>query len=206
MPHFPRQDSGHEKTGRAWIARPANEPSEEVRLCNFTSSRIMLSPVDRRSSTSHQTGRRVTPRQAADQLGVSVEAIRGRIKRGKLPHVKEGGTVYVLLPIDQTTTARNQSNDQYGLVEDLRDRVRRLEHDLDVRSEEIRRKDHIILSLSQSNAEQARTIRAIEAPASTDEAQDAAQDADEGESRGTVPREPERTSSRRSLWSRIFDR
>ncbi len=124
-----------------------------------------------------------------------MEAIRGRIKRGKLPHVKEGGTVYVLLPVDQTTTGRNQSSDQSGLVEELRDRVRRLEHDLDVRSEEIRRKDHIIAGLVNRVPE-------LSAPASTDEARGVDEDADEGESRGgDVPREPERASSRR-WWRR----
>jgi hypothetical protein len=127
-----------------------------------------------------------------------VEAIRGRIKRGTLAHVKEGGTVYVLLPVDQTTTGRNQSSGQSGLVEELRDRVRRLEHDLDVRSEEIRRKDHIIAGLVNRVPE-------LSAPASTDEARGVAQDAGEGKGRGDVPdapREPQKPVQRRSWWRR----
>lgn len=157
---------------------PQNELPEEVGLFYFTSPRHRLRPVDDDTVINQPpAGRRVTVPEAAVALGLTVEAIRGRIKRGKLPHVKEGGTVYVLLPADQTTAGRNQSSDQSGLVEELRDRVRRLEHDLDVRSEEIRRKDHIIAGLVNR-------IPELSAPASTDEAQGVAQDAEEGSGRG----------------------
>jgi hypothetical protein len=40
--------------------------------------------------------------EAADVLGLTAEAVRTRIKRGKLESAKEGGTVYVLLSPDQT--------------------------------------------------------------------------------------------------------
>ncbi len=164
------------------------------------SFRRRLPPVDNDTVINQPpAGSRVTVPEAAVALGVSVEAIRGRNKRGKLPHVKEGGTVYVLLPVEQTTTGRNQSSGQSGLVEELRDRVRRLEHDLDVRSEEIRRKDHIILSLSQSNAEQARTIRAIEA--TNEQPRHDAQDAGDASSRGDVPNEAQKPVQR-PWWRR----
>src|SRR5687768_1507843 len=45
--------------------------------------------------------RRVTVSEAADILGITAEAVRTRIKRGRLDSVKDppkpGGTVYVLL-------------------------------------------------------------------------------------------------------------
>ena len=57
--------------------------------------------------------RRLTVDQAADQLGVSVDAVRTRIKRGTIGHEREGGRVYVLLDADQYTDQyTDQSADQ----------------------------------------------------------------------------------------------
>ncbi len=41
--------------------------------------------------------RRTTVAEAAEVLGISAEAVRGRIRRGTLPVEREGGAVYVLL-------------------------------------------------------------------------------------------------------------
>jgi hypothetical protein len=62
-----------------------------------------------RPQTSRQ---RVTVAQAAEILGVTVEAIRGRIKRGTLEHERHSGTVYVLLDADQSTNRTRPDNDQ----------------------------------------------------------------------------------------------
>ena len=62
-----------------------------------------------RSQTSRQ---RVTVAQAAEILGVTVEAVRGRIKRKKLEHERHSGTVYVLLPADQMPTGCQPGDDQ----------------------------------------------------------------------------------------------
>ena len=50
--------------------------------------------------------RRTTVAQAAEILGISAEAVRGRIRRGTLLVERQGGTVYVLLdpPTDNRTT------------------------------------------------------------------------------------------------------
>jgi hypothetical protein len=46
--------------------------------------------------------------EASEILGITAEAVRTRIKRGKLDSVKEPpdrtGTVYILLEVDQTST------------------------------------------------------------------------------------------------------
>jgi hypothetical protein len=108
-------------------------------------------------------------------LGITAEAVRTRIKRRKLDSVKEpdapGGTVYVLLPpdqtgpnIDPTVKGQDQTLDQTGLLEELRDRVRYLERQVEEEREARRRADTILAQLSRANEEQARTIRAIEAP------------------------------------------
>ena len=47
--------------------------------------------------------RRLTVDQAADALGVTAEAIRGRIRRDTIGHERVGGRVYVLLPDEQQT-------------------------------------------------------------------------------------------------------
>ena len=62
-----------------------------------------------RSQTSRQ---RVTVAQAAEILGVTVEAVRGRIKRGTLEHERHSGTVYVLLEADQSTNRTRPDIDQ----------------------------------------------------------------------------------------------
>ena len=62
-----------------------------------------------RPQTSRQ---RVTVAQAAEILGVTVEAIRGRIKRKTLEHERHSGTVYVLLDADQSTNRTRPDNDQ----------------------------------------------------------------------------------------------
>jgi hypothetical protein len=72
-------------------------------------------------------------------MGVTVDAIRARIKRETIEHVREGGRVYVILVTDQDDTSHDQDHAQYTaqpetgpayrdeLVEELRDRVRALE-------------------------------------------------------------------------------
>jgi hypothetical protein len=60
------------------------------------------------------TPRRLTAQEAAATLGISVEAVRGRIKRGTLRSTKGGdGTVYVYLQDnDQTTNQTRQADNQ----------------------------------------------------------------------------------------------
>jgi hypothetical protein len=117
--------------------------------------------------------RRVTVAEAAEILGLTVEAVRGRIKRGKLAHAKEDGTVYVLLDADQSATGRtgqqpgdDQPSDrlaaQTELIQELRGQVAFMREQLAEEREARRRADTILAQLSQANADQARTIRAIE--------------------------------------------
>jgi hypothetical protein len=106
--------------------------------------------------------RRYTVRDAADMLGISTGAVRNRLSRGTLRSVKDGGTVYVLLPADISQDAARDAGDIPGdtpLVEELRDRVRYLEGIITTRGEEIRRRDVIISQLTDR-------IPAIEAQAS----------------------------------------
>jgi hypothetical protein len=79
--------------------------------------------------------RRTTVAEAAEVLGISAEAVRGRIRRGTLPVERERGTVYVLLeiPVDHRTTAdqprtTDRPDDRTDLlIAELQNRVRSLE-------------------------------------------------------------------------------
>lgn len=117
-----------------------------------------------RPQTEHRPNRRrVTVAEAAEVLGITAEAVRTRIKRGKLESVKDPpdrtGTVYVLLQVDQTrqnidptSQVQDQTSDQTQergeLVEALREQVAYLQgviatrdRELEQRAEEIRRRD-----------------------------------------------------------------
>jgi hypothetical protein len=144
------------------------------------------------------TSRRLTVQDAAGALGITVDAVRGRIKRGSLESTKdEDGTIYVLL--DERDQADGQSHlaaDQSGLVEGLRgqistleDQVSFLRSELLTRNEELRRKDHIIAALTER-------IPELEAPREASESRESAATESEGE----APPDGEQ----RSWWRRVF--
>jgi excisionase family DNA binding protein len=125
-------------------------------------------------TTQDTTQDRVTIQEAAQRLGVKEDAIRKRIQRGSLRHEKaEDGRVYVWVDATQDTTqdadesAQDATRDtaQDARIEDLREQIAYLRRQLDEEREARRRADFILGQLSQANAEQARTIREIEAPA-----------------------------------------
>jgi hypothetical protein len=144
-----------------------------------------------RSSTEHsRERRRVTVAEASEILGITAEAVRTRIKRGKLDSVKEPpdrtGTVYVLLEVDQTgpnmdptSQSQDRTPDQAALVETLREQVAYLQgviatrdQELALRAEEIRRRDTALEREQQLAAMFADRLQALEAPASSSEARE----------------------------------
>jgi excisionase family DNA binding protein len=148
--------------------------------------------------------RRLTASQAAEQLGVSTEAIRGRIRRGTIRYERVGGRVFVLLPVERTT---DQAPDQSELVEELRRQNEYLR-------EENLRKDHLLAAALER-------IPAIEAPASPEatespseatpqpgrvEPQPSVEAADEAERAGRDPSESAMGGGRLhgSWWRRMF--
>ena len=56
------------------------------------SPRRRFEPVDHRPDTDPLW---LTPTQAAEQIGVTAQAIRARVKRGRLPAVENGGKVWI---------------------------------------------------------------------------------------------------------------
>ena len=139
--------------------------------------------------------RRLTVAQAADQLGVTVDAIRSRVKRGTIDHVREGGRVYIMLGGAQYATSRDQGTDQdttqateagpghrADLVEELRDRVRYLERQVEEERDARRRADTLLARLMDRVPE-------LEAPSEPEESPESASEAsDTTESPGRPPK------------------
>src|SRR4028119_748160 len=99
--------------------------------------------------------RKVTVQEASDRLDASVDAVRQRIKRGKLERAEADDPtdprVYVWLDLDQTDARHKaevedeSANGNGGpLVESLQAQVGHLLRELEIRNEELRRKDHLL--------------------------------------------------------------
>ncbi len=138
---------------------------------------------------------RHTVQEAADALGTTVDAIRGRIRRGTLDSMKVDGQVYVLLDatnreqhtdksLPEDGEARQPTGDQSQLVEELRDQI-------DWLRREVERKDTIIMTMAQRIPELESAPEPRESPVSTSE----------GEVRGETTPEQEK---RRSWLYRFF--
>ncbi len=155
---------------------------------------------------TRRLGHRYTVPEAAEALGVTVDAIRSRIKRHTIMHVREGGRVYVLLSGDQGVISHDQGGDQGTahradqppqtgpdhrdeLLEELRDRVRALE-------EANRENRRIILALTSR-------LPALQAPRDAPETD--AETVGGGEDRPVRSEAHEGVQdARRPWWIRIF--
>jgi hypothetical protein len=168
----------------------------------------------------------MTVREAAEALGVTVEAVRGKMHRGKYGREKDAdGRVFVYVPADQLSghdPERLPERSPNGYpnvranggpgpaeedVERLLDEVTFLRAELaernaalrrreELHGEEIRRRDHIIAGLVER-------VPAIEAPAASPEARDAPQAATEGPEGTHTPTTngaPQEAAERRSWW------
>jgi hypothetical protein len=143
---------------------------------------------------------RTTVAEAAEILGISAEAVRGRIRRGTLPVERESGTVYVLLDhpsedrttADQPRTTGDQPDDRTDLlIAELQDRVRSLE--------EANRENRRIIAALTSR------IPAIEAPQEATETPETV----EGEPERAEPRPATggaQEGARRPWWRRVLGR
>jgi excisionase family DNA binding protein len=168
-----------------------------------------MKPVGENRDTAQD---RVTIQEAAHRLGVKEDAIRKRIQRGSMRHEKaEDGRVYVWVDTTQDTAqdAEHSSQDAYqdttqdDRLEDLREQIAYLRRQLDEERDARRRADMILAQLSQANAEQARTIRAIEAPQESSEAPETGEEQQgRGEPHSATAESQE--GARRPWWRRVL--
>jgi len=128
----------------------------------------------------------VTTREAAEVLGISIEAVRKRIERGQLDHKREDNHVYIYLDDDRTESGRDvEAEETNALVETLREEVAYLrgvvatrDQELALRAEEVRRRDAALEREQQLTAFFAERLRKIEAPRrESHDAQEAREDA-----------------------------
>lgn len=162
---------------------------------------------------------RVTIQEAARRLGVKDDAIRKRIQRGSLEHDKDpNGRVYVYLDAShdtsqdtwqESTQDETQDTSQHAtedvsyaaLAEALQEQVQYLrsvietrDKELEARTEELLRRDHIIARLTER-------IPAIEAAS---EPQDAPETSSEASGNGGVSPGAQEPAQRRSWLYRFF--
>ncbi len=156
---------------------------------------------------TRRLGHRYTVPEAAEALGVTVDAIRSRIKRHTIMHVREGGRVYVLLSGDQGVISHDQGDDQGTahhadqppqpgpdhrdeLLEELRNRVRALE--------EANRENRRLLAAALER------IPAIEAPSTPRDEPETSAEASGGTDAPETPAEPQAATetARRPWWLR----
>jgi excisionase family DNA binding protein len=97
----------------------------------------------------------VTVDEAARHLGLTVDAIRKRVQRGQIAYEKDqGGRVRIIL--DEGETLQDESPDTTGqdagaeLVEELRRTNELLREVITTRDEEIRRRDTIIMNMTEA--------------------------------------------------------
>ena len=96
--------------------------------------------------------RKLNVQDAAEVLGISVDAVRMRARRGSLESAHENGRLYVWLDNNETgvngaaerVRARVQNVAERELIDDLRDQVSFLRAQLQEERDENRRKDHLL--------------------------------------------------------------
>ncbi len=166
---------------------------------------------------------RVTVQEAANRLGVKDDAIRKRIQRGTLDHEKDlDGRVYVFLDATQDKnhamsqdknhhSSKDLSQDeaedtsQDKLVGSLQDQIQYLrnvievkDRELESRTEELRRKDMIIMSLTQHLPE----IAPASSPEDLGTHDGLLRSPGKGENK--QPTEDAQVDLKRSWWGRLF--
>jgi hypothetical protein len=109
-------------------------------------------------------GRWLDVNSAAEELGVSTDAVRKRISRGTLRSDRKDGTVRVWLDDGWTEAGREAQVDGGALVEVLREQAEYLRGQLAEEREARRRADTIIAQLTQANAALASRVPELEAP------------------------------------------
>ena len=159
--------------------------------------------------TGHASSNKATVYEAAEILGVTVDAIRKRIQRGTIPHERhEDGRVYVLL--DEASTLQDNVQEaaskvqddgpvqyrtgQDELVHSLQDQVEYLRREVEVWQEEAKRKDHLLAAALER-------IPELEAPRETSRS---ARTPSVDTGKGEVPSEEKPRPTQRSWLHRFF--
>jgi hypothetical protein len=105
--------------------------------------------VHNRTMYRRMTERRLTLQDAAQELGITPDALRQRIRRGQYRSTKEDGRVYVYLNLDRTETEHDVQVESNALISEIQARVQLLEQELERAHERDRENRRIIAALTQ---------------------------------------------------------
>jgi hypothetical protein len=153
-------------------------------------------------------GRWLDVNSAAEELGVSTDAVRKRISRGTLRSDRKDRTVRVWLDDGGTQAGREVEVDSGALVEVLREQAEYLRGQLAEEREARRRADTIIAQLTQANAALAARVPELEAPPEVADAPETVEEPSDREE----PRSPGSAAggvqedAHRPWWRRVFGR
>src|SRR5215203_5246311 len=143
------------------------------------------------------SGGRVTVDEAAGHLGLTVDAGRKRVKRRQIAYEKdEAGRVQIVL--DKDETLQDESPDTTGrdaeLVEELRRTNELLREVISTRDEEIRRRDTIIMNMTEA-------MKALNPPTPEDssEARESPESSGPTSGRGELQEELDTERTRREM-------
>ena len=146
--------------------------------------------------------RRLTVPQAAEALGVTVDAVRGRIRRGKLDSEQHAGSVYVWLDAPEeddsrgpSTTSHRPSADQSERIEDFREQVAYLREQLQAERQAHAEARRLLMAALERIPPQ------LEAPSEPPESPETPSDSAPNT---TTPPEPETPAEPRPWWRRWF--
>src|SRR5215217_6340199 len=143
------------------------------------------------------TGHSVTTKEAAEALGISVEAVRKRIERGQLGHERVDGRVYVYLDDDQTKSGLDVEAESTSLISELRARIELLEDQLEQANERERENRRLLAAALERIPPQ------LEAP--RDERESPVTPTEEAEPRpGPATGAAQEDMERVSWWRRVF--
>jgi hypothetical protein len=115
------------------------------------------------------TKQRLNAQEAAEALGISVDAVRMRARRGTLDSEHENGRLYVWLDTDSSNVHLQEQveallREKNERIEELREQVHHFREILNDERDARRRADTIIAQLTQANAALATRVPELEAP------------------------------------------
>jgi transposase-like protein len=146
--------------------------------------------------------RRLTVPQAAEALGVTVDAVRGRIRRGKLNSEQHAGTVYVWLDAPEeddsrgpSATSHRPSDDQSERIEVFREQVASLREQLQAERQAHAEARRLLMAALERIPPQ------LEAPSEPPESLETPSDSAPNT---PTPPEPETPAVPRPWWRRWF--
>jgi hypothetical protein len=160
----------------------------------------------------HTSSNRVSVYQAAEIMGVTVDAIRKRVSRDTIRHERaEDGRVWVILDIDQDTSSNVRDSDQPqsatdALISQMQERIASLERQLDQEREANSEHRRLLLRALERIPPQ---LEARESPHTVEEEPGRAEPRPSTEGRQEPPEAFGSRGSgtaRGSLWRRIFGR